>query len=357
VTKTPWLVRGHETEPMEERRRIVERAEKMARDSIASRPSRAGRERALLVYATPALDVLTTPVVTDNVDLLGDSELAVAAERANVGHFDWHTAEAESVRGALTALRGAAGEYWVLERLASGELAMPAGAVAVELMAHHHPGVDLRFTDAMGDTVALANVKVAMNETVVLRHFGTYPDVPLVYATSDAAAGVGRHGIVVETGGTLETVSEPTVVDIGVLSTEFDDQIGGALAGGGIAEAQFFSSFPWFSSVAIMYRAVQRVHAGEARAEVLLEVAGDGGRAGGGYLAGSVVAGATGSPLAGLPAAIVGAWAVGATLDVRKVWAGAVDSDRVVTEMVEMMAARPSAIPSQQTTRFHRRLR
>jgi len=238
----------------------------------------AGRCRIGVLAATP---VMITAVGVDAViashgdpDLLGDSEFAGAAERAGVGGFAIDGADAERARGALTALRGAAGEQHVQHLFDTGQLAMPSGTSSARLTAFTEPGSDIVFWDASGDVVDAANVKIAASARVIVEHFSRHPQVRIAYASSDAAHDAARGHLAAAVVGVGDPIphSGHVVVDIGKSSVEFDTEIRSAVTALETGWDDYFDwldQIPWISGGAVAYRALRRIQAGESRARTL----------------------------------------------------------------------------------------
>lgn len=205
-------------------------------------------------------------------DWFADSDLQRAVERSRLGGFVPDAAETHALEAVLYGVRGAAGEYWVVDEIARGDMAVPTGAETVELVPHHQPGVDLVFFGPAGE-VATANVKVARDANVVVRHFEQHRGIDIVYATSDAAADARARGLrVVGADGPI-LADGPVVVDIGRSSTDFDVEISDALTAAAQADAlsgtEIFCFVPWLALGAITTRAVVRLRSGVDTAAVL----------------------------------------------------------------------------------------
>lgn len=240
-----------------------------------------------------------TPDERDLETLLAGTDLEGALLRSGGGGFAPGYNSEEATRAVLYGVRGAAGEYWVMERLIDGDLPVPAGADRVELIDFHEPGMDLRFFSG-GTEVVAANVKIAKDAAVVIRHLERYPDMALVYASSDAAAAAARAGyrLIDADASTFALNGEPVVVDIGRASYEFDAEIVStldALAGTGAEGVAFDPSIdlsvavPWLSVAAITARATRRARSGAPLRVVVRGASADGVTAGVGLGTGSVV--------------------------------------------------------------------
>lgn len=119
-----------------------------------------------MVITAATLDALT--VGNTHGDLLPTKELALAAQRARIDLSAVGAPTGEHLRGYLSALRGAAGEYRVVNMLAAGDLPVPAGTEQVTLEPFTTPGVDLHIVGHRLDTAA--NVKIARDADVIVEH-------------------------------------------------------------------------------------------------------------------------------------------------------------------------------------------
>lgn len=342
-----WLLVADDSDPMGERERLAVRAEHLAGQAVQRYRSPQDREGLpLLVLTGASFDSVWLGPATDRaeVDLLSDVELQAAAERSGLGSFDWESAEAEQLRGAASALRGAAGEHWVTEQLLADGLPAPAGTRTVELVPFHRPGVDLEFRDAAGTLIDTANVKIAGGADVVLRHLEAHPDVRIVYASSDAAADAAQRGVTVIDGMAELPLEGPVVVDIGRSSADFDGQLLAALPGGiDLTEAEavgLFDWVPWLSAGAIGLRAVLRLRAGATRAEVLRSAGRDAVVAAGALGAGKATSLLTSSEPTVLLATILGGSLAYGWLEVRRSWQAGGDADDRVAGLAERLVRR-----------------
>ena len=278
-------------------------------------------------------------------DLLGDSEFAEAALRAGVSGFRVDGAEAERVRGALTALRGAVGEQHVESLFSRSELTMPGGTAAARLTTFTEPGADIVFRDRHGDVIDLANVKVAATAQVIAEHFGRYPNVRIVYASSDAAADAAHRLVdvaVIGQGSPIPT-SGKVVVDVGRSSGEFDADIDAAidhLAAGWDDYLDWLDQIPWISGGMVAYRVLRRMQAGEGRAQALKEAGRDTVKVTIGKGAGAAASTITSSePTVFLLAAASTALTT-AVLDVRESWDSATQHLRHLANQAEELLER-----------------
>jgi len=234
-------------------------------------------------------------------ELLAGTELERALARSGVGGFAPGQSTEEATRAVLYAVRGAAGEHWVMERLVNGELPVPQGADRVELIDFHEPGMDLTFYSSATELVS-ANVKIAQDAIVVMRHIERYPDMAVVYASSDAAASAARagHRVIGADAAPFTLDGSPVIVDIGRSSFDFDDEItttldavvGSDISVEGVSGAiasDLLGVVPWLSIALITARSTRRARSGAPLRVVVREAGTDGITAGAGLGAGSVV--------------------------------------------------------------------
>jgi len=130
--------------------------------------------------------------------------------------------------GMLSLVRGFYAEDLVLAGVVEGWL--PAAPAGVEVKSvnmadtTNMPGHDLVIETDHGEL--LAQVKVGASGRAILDHFESYPDVQVVYATSDAAeavrgAATGNGPVtVISSGDEWTKMTGPVVVDIGAGSSE-----------------------------------------------------------------------------------------------------------------------------------------
>lgn len=342
MSRTPWVLGKQERDPIDERRVLADRAERLSARVVRALGGSTG---APLVVVMAALDAMA--MADPAGDLLPPAELARVAERTGIDLGDIDAPSVEQVRGYLSALRGAAGEYEVLDGLAAGTLPVPPGTNQVTLEGFTVPGVDLQLLGPGIDTAA--NVKIASSADVIVDHFSRFGEqVPIVYASSDAAADAASRGLrVLQAHDLLDLGHGPVVVDIGVPSTTFDDRIlpyiGGVDLGRvGVGNTLdvvdtvgLLPEIPWFSVGMIGVRAVARLMAGMAAADVVRGVGGDALRAGTTLATGKVAA-AAGLPEPASAAVVIAAgMAVTAALEVRRTWRDAADHDVEVGILAE----------------------
>lgn len=229
----------------------------------------------------PPSDIVTIGAATGDAWLLSqadvplgdqftDPTLVEAAERAGVDDFDLANATPEQLDGALITLRGALGEQWVNNAIDAGVLPTPHDARDVELLGFHEPGADLRFSDP-GSTDA--NVKVGEATSTLTHHVDRYPEVDVVYGSTDLADHAERLGIRVvdHTEASFATDGEPVVVDIGRTAADFDAAIANDMAppdDGG-------TTLPIFSAAILTWRTIGRIRRREPLTTALPDTARD----------------------------------------------------------------------------------
>ena len=311
-------------DPLDSLRNVAEGYENLVTNALAAHRARLRQPSIrLLIIGAPAFDAVVQQ--STHVELIDDGELAEAAARAGIDGFDFDTTHAEELRGALTALRGAVGEQWVINQIASDQLPVPVSAIAAELQGFTHPGSDIAFTGPDGSVVAQANVKIAGSARVIVDHFRRHPDVSMVYASSDAAADAERRGLQVIKFGEPLNADDAVVIDIGRSSREFDNQIAEGLGlGGGIEHTDWdpdaIDALPFFSIGAIAVRATQRLRAGANRAELVRESGRDVVVASAGTVSNRAAAAVTSSEPAIVAIAAVASSLTYAATEVRRNW-------------------------------------
>ncbi|MFA9432009.1 hypothetical protein [Egicoccus sp. AB-alg2] len=327
-------------DPRERGRALRDEGAKLLISAAAGRAMWAARPP-LTVTAAGSLDAVVLGG-QPRIDVLTTDELAAAAARAHIDLAAATEADEPALQGFVSALRGTAGELLTLEALNDGRLPAPGRAVHAELIAHHHPGVDLAFHDAGGAIVDTANVKIAADPDVALRHFGRHPDVRLVYAPTDTAERLARMGFEVVGPSGVIPAEGPVIVDLGSPTASFDEQVRGALAGTVVdASTPLWQLVPWFGFTGVGIRAVRRLAAGADRATVRTLGAGDAAVAGAASTSGKLAALATGSTLSAIPFALVGAWTAQAAVATRRSWRQAAQRERVLrARLLDLPATR-----------------
>ena len=266
------------------------------------------------------------------------SNIDGAVARAGLSEFDPASAEPASLRGAEVLLRGVTGELWVRDQLTNGSLALPDGIDRVEILDFHREGADLKFTGR--SLTAEANVKIAHDADVIEEHFLQHPKVPIIYASSDAAADARERGFAVVAG--HETFHVPNdgavVVDIGRSSDEFDNAVRDVWVDPAGSEV-LDGPVPWILLASVVTNAVRRVRRGvepatAARASVRDLTAGLTGLGVGKAAAGL----GAGEPMSAA-AALLGSALWRATVDARSSWSEAIIGDSLVASRAEHLVA------------------
>ena len=324
---------------------VTARAEEAVR---SVRASQAGRRRApvLLIVGATIDSLRDASVERPDVDLIDQSELEQAASRANIDTGALEVATQEELRGYWSAIRGAAGELHVTEQLASGELPLPVGTDTAQLEGFTVPGRDISFF--VGDDYATAaNVKIASSADVIVEHFARYAEtVPIVYASSDAAADAAERGYsVIDATQEWVDVDGPVVVDIGVPSNEFDEIVTGDLAdapldlGVDLDADRILDEFPWLATGMIGVRAVYRLAKGASAADVARATGRDATTAAAAITGGKLVATLGGPDPVSFAAGIAAGWSAHAALEVRRAWKDHGDSDEALADRLGALAA------------------
>jgi hypothetical protein len=336
MRRSPLLLRGR-ADPLDRLGVIVERGEKLAGDSrVVGRANDVGVANSAIVAA----GIDGWRVEAGDVEVLADSELASIAERAGIEHLEIGGADTERLRGVVIALRGAAGEHWVFDGLGRGALPMPAGTRDFELQDFTRPGIDVVFSDASGEVVETANVKIASSAAVVLEHFRRHPHVRIVYASSDAAQDAGEAGLAVVGVGDVLPLEGHVVVDIGRPSARFDDDVVDRLPTAGDASHDVLDLFPWFSTGTIAVRALLRLQRGVAPLLVARQTGRESVVAGAGFATARLAARATTSePTVAIIAMLSSTLTIG-LLDVRRDWVRLTDPLALQTARAEALVAR-----------------
>lgn len=176
------------------------------------------------------------PTLSDVSSLLeSETDRAVRAAIARAApHLDIDVLaefDATQLAGLRVLVRGATGEIATIDALLRGELPLPPGAAEVSLADFGQVGHDIEFASISGAPTRLANVKIASSPAVLREHFATHPDVPIVYASTDAIPPAGDGIPVVRPGGSFppDWAGEPIIVDIDVSSDGLDDIVIDAL--------------------------------------------------------------------------------------------------------------------------------
>jgi len=264
---------------------------------------------------------------------LGDSdithqEFVDALQRAHVDPQTLEDHVIERARGGFIAVRGAYFENHLIEGIRDRAIPLPQGVDHVQLNSFTHPGSDLTMFGDHGQVIVEANAKAASSAAVILEHFQRYPDVPVVYATTEAAQDAARHGIRVIGSETKTFVLDghPTVIDVGETASSYDQHLHALVSDQQQSFLHFFgaddllSHIPWISGGVIAFRMYRRYQAGMARADNLQQLGRDSARSATALAVGSILQHA-GVPI---PVTVIGtlcsASAVQGAFDVRDSW-------------------------------------
>lgn len=246
-----------------DRQSLVERFEALARSG------RRGSAPFTVPVVAAAGDTLTGWAAADTWPgpTADGVDLHHALDRAGLADFGFDSADEESLRGAMNLLRGVAGELVVAERLTGGDIAGPIGGDGFSLLGFHEPGADLHFV--VDGAVRAANVKISNSANIIVEHFEQHAEVPVVFASSDAARAAADAGITVVH--SSESFKWPKdgqlVVDIGVESHEIEQSLLAQLDDSGISIG-ILDSTPWFTLAAVVWNAARGVSRGEAAGTV-----------------------------------------------------------------------------------------
>jgi hypothetical protein len=328
--RAPRAIRRTGHDPRAELRLTVSEQWDRLAESSQARAVLAGRPPISIVAAGSLDGAVASPA---RIDVLAPDELTAAAERAHIDLAAASTADEPALQGFVSALRGTAGELHTLEALADGALPAPVGTASAELVTHTHPGVDLVFRDARGHVLDTANVKIAANPDIALRHFGRHDDVRLVYAPSDTADRLERMGLEVVRAGEPVPTDGNVIIDLGTPTGLFDTQVRDALAGT-VADATtpLWQLVPWFGFAAVGIRAVGRLSTGADHTVVRQHAMGDAAVAATASAVSKAAVIGTGSAFAAVPFALVGAWAAQALVATRRSWRQATAQQRQLRE-------------------------
>lgn len=249
----------------------------------------------------------------------------------NRTHVDPQTLQdhvVERARGGFIAVRGAYFENHLVEGIRDRTIPLPKGVDHVQLNSFTHPGSDLTMFGDHGQVIVEANAKAASSAAVILEHFERYPDVPVVYATTEAAQDAARHGIRVIGSGTKSFILDghPTVIDIGETAASYDQQLHALASGHHESFLHFFgahdllSHIPWISGGVIAFRMFRRYQAGMERADNLQQLGRESARSASALAVGGILQHA-GVPI---PVTVIGtlcaASAAQGAFDVRDSW-------------------------------------
>lgn len=338
--RRPRSLRRLGLDPAADARRLAEQVDERLTEWRAGRAVWAARPP-VLVVAGAAMDLLRVRA-DPRVDVLAPQELQEAAQRANIDLAAARAAEEPSLQGFISAVRGTAGELHALDQLAAGSLPAPPGTAQVDLIEHTYPGVDLSFSDAAGHVIDTANVKIAADPGIALRHLGRHPDVRLVYAPTDTAERLGTMGFtVVQPDGDIP-VDGPAIIDLGRPTVDFDQEVRSALDATVVdASTPLSHLVPWFGLAAVGTRAVRRLASGASAGDQRRLVTGDLAVTAAAATSGRVTTLALGSGFAGIPFALVAAWVSQAAVATQSSWRDAAKRQRQLQEAVQTLNSRP----------------
>jgi len=322
---------------------------------ISDRQSLLARFEALVHPRRQNSATFTIPVVAAAGDTLTDwantgtwpdpmaNEVSLndALARSGLSDFGFDSADEESLRGAMNLLRGVAGELVVAERLAHGEISGPVGSNDFSLLGFHDPGADLHFS--VDGAVRAANVKISNSAGLIVEHFKQHSEVPVVFASSDAARAAADAGL------TVVPASEPfewptdghIVVDIGIESDDLNQSLLSQLDDSGVSIG-LLDSAPWFTLAALVWNAARGVSRGESGRTVARRAATDSVAGGVALTAGRLfdAAGAT-DPISAVGVLLSSAvWR--SAVGLRTSWAEAASGDLAIAIRAEGLADPPS---------------
>ena len=159
-----------------------------------------------------------------------------------------------SLDGLAVLARRSVGSLVVESLIDDGSLPSPSGTSGVEVPATSRPGWDIELTSVSGPTVA-ARVVISETNDAVIQHFAEHHDVPLVYASSDAARDLPSSIAVLPASAGPFGLHGPTVVDIGIETSE----IGRVLAPSFGVGNDVVDAVPIFALGLIAARATRRL--------------------------------------------------------------------------------------------------
>jgi len=329
---------------LDERRRLVEDYEHLARRSSAYRSAPLGDWKGTVPVALAAsFDVVRAGgnFVSSSAELSGD--LAAGIERGSVSVDQLMSSNADA---ALIAANKAVGDTFELEvqdLIRRGELAVPEGTASVELMGRTNEGFDFRFTNDTGEVIGLMNTKASSSHEIIARHFEAHPDVNYVYVTSEAADSAARAGYTVVDGvnGVIPVTDQPIVVRTGVSDGEYRADLAEFMAPEHSGLAGWFDgegvleSVPWVTAGLLAFRSVRRHRGGMSFRENKVQTYRDATRSGVAYGAAVVLQGA-GVPL---PVTMIGSMFSVATVNgvftIRDEWGDLAAQEETLARRVE----------------------
>ena len=256
-------------------------------------------------------------------------QLQEALERSGLADFGFDSADEESLSGALTLLRGVAGELVVNDSLTAGDFPGPQGSESVELLGFYEPGADIRFV-IEGETVD-ANVKIASSSGPIVNHFNSHPHVPVVFASTDAASEAREVGFNVVDGrySFPWPVGEPLVVDIGLTSEEIERSLTAEL-NSSISSSAWVEKIPFATVAMIIIRAATALRRGEKLGEVALRARRDTAAGAVGLATGHLLSSAGVVEPVSAAMALLGTSLWRTSMEVRASWGEAVTGDLIL---------------------------
>lgn len=342
---------------MAERRELELRAVRAVADAARTRPLGRWRTPLVLASTVDVLRAVESGVTVDELELPDVDDAMDALERS--GASLPHDMDVDQLRGWVAAVRGASGELRTSAGIASGAIPTPGGTRVVELLPFTEPGADLRIEGTFG--TVLANVKMTSDADAIVRHLGLHPDVPVVYASREAAADAARRGLTVVADEIDFSGGHPVVVDTGISVRELDGDLARAFEHPVSADdvqgiehlVERLDGHPadWLPAATIAVvtlRTVSRLRAGQSIRSALDGFASDAARAGASAGAGKVMTVLSGEPILGLTGAIV----VGAVVSgAREPWTTAAASERELRARAKHALKAPTS-PTRRTSKW-----
>ena len=273
-------------------------------------------------------------------DALEPPQLGQALERANLADFGFESAGEESLSGALVLLRGVAGELLVIDSLSAGEFAGPRGCTSAELLGFYEPGSDIRFE--VNGRYVNANVKIADGSRPIAEHFAAHPQVPVVFASADAASAARNDGFAVVDGRSsfVWPENEQLVVDIGITSEEIEQSLTAAL---GLTSPLVIGLefIPLATIASIIVRAIAALRRKEELSQVLIRARRDSIAGVAGLTTGNVLSSVGAAEPLSAAGALLGTALWRSALEIRSNWGEAVTADlalrRSASELVRRL--------------------
>lgn len=331
---------------LDERRRLVEEYEDLARRASAYRSAPVGEWRGTIpVVLAASFDAARAggDFASGSAEL--PANLAAGVERGSVSINQLTSANSDAALMAANKAIGDTFELEVQDLIRRGELAVPEGTTSVELMGRTNEGFDFRFRNDNGDVLGLMNTKASSSHEIIARHFEAHPDVNYVYATSEAADSAARAGytVVDGVGGVIPVTDQPIVVRTGVSDGEYRADLAEFMAPEHSGLAGWFDgegvleSVPWVTAGLLAFRSVRRHRAGMAFGENKAQTLRDATRSGVAYGAAVALQGA-GVPL---PLTMVGSVlsvaAVNGVFTVRDEWGDLAGQEEMLVRRIELV--------------------